>query len=216
MGSTFYTYDEPEENNVLKDFKPRLPRYMTPDALKNMGFSSDMISALYKQCTPIAYQDADRRNWKEKARREFNNPGSTHIPSYMQASYIIKGELNPEGSDPLLQVHRSKIPTSDWHASKEQLQQMFKELPDSTITVKVNVKAKDILDLSIEPRYVSQAKSKPYYRPLDKHTRVQAVMIEISFNRVGTQQAFIDNEKMQYDDTVPIEEMEKHLKPKGP
>lgn len=214
-GAEFNKYDEPPEHDVLRGHKPQLPHFVTPDTLRIMGVPQAMIDSLHPLSTPIVYFEADQRNAQEKANFEADNPGATHIPSYLTMSGIVKGEANPQGSVGLEQVHAGTKPLSNWHASQEELTEHLREVSGLDIAAKVLA----VLDLPKTPNYASKAELEPYefrdLSTLDEGYSGQMVMVELSFNRVGTAQAVIDNKKMRYSGTVPIGQIGKHLKPEG-
>jgi len=203
MGAEFKKYDEPQAQDILKDFKPRLPRYVTRETARAMGYSDAAIKTLHPDTTHIAYPEDRGTMLKQKLKYEFRNTDrqAAYIPSYAEGTYRIKGEANPDGSGPLMQVHVNKAPhpRSQWHTTTEVFESISRSAPQDT-----GKTFQRTLELSRTPTHSSVAFPQPY-KVDPVQPQETTYMAEISFNGTGTEQIKIDPiDHPERDSVIPV------------
>ena len=205
MGTVFFGLkDDPEPVLTEKELhrRRRLPRFVTVEQLRVWGFSETAISAFDPKATLVAHLDPVERNERDKQEFAQTNPGEAFIPSYFEGPYAgfqrILGPANPEGSDLLMQLRRYKEHKSSWATTSREIQNAL----NSTLGEGVKV-AVATLDLPNEPRYRAWAAVAP--QKVDWKGRSGGpFLVELSYNRVLTEQLKVDKAPMQYGTPMPL------------
>lgn len=180
----------------------RLPRFVTVEQLRVWGFSETAISAFDPKATLVAHLDPTDRNQKDKQEFAQTNPGESHIPSYFEGPYAgyqrILGPANPDGSDLLMQLRRKNDFRGAWVSTPQQiLSALNSKLGDG---VKVAVAT---LDLPKEPLYRVWAAVAP--QKVDwTGSSGGPFLVELSYNRVLTEQLKVGKTPMQYGTPMPL------------
>lgn len=205
MGTVFYGLkDDPEPVLTEEELyrRRRLPRFVTVEHLRAWGFSETSISSFHPTATLVAHLDPVDRNQKDRQEFAKTNPGETHIPSYFEGPYAgyqrILGPANPAGSDLLMQLRLYKEHASKWAATPKEIQNAL----NSTLGDGVKV-AMATLDLPSEPRHRVWASIPP--QTVDWTGRTGGpFVVELSFNRVLTEQLKVNRTPMQYGTPKPL------------